>query len=559
HPIDHLREQAAQQFQRTVAKRTRSLPEAAAAYRLRRGRHPPPAFDAWYRFAESKDAFVVEDFFDHIYDDLEPFWGVPAREIRAAAAGGDVVPSIVSVRNGTVSKTEDFWRINYWAELVRSVVDEGGYVPDVDMPVNNMDESRVLVPWEDVEALVGAAGKEGRITENSSAVLDRYGGFGDLSQEVPVPVDWIHDHTEIWSLFQSTCPPDSPARQNVEGIPDLSSPAADCMPVQYPEGSYEGYVSNWTIATDPCYHPHLRCLHGTFIAPISMATSKRLVPIFGGSKLVRNNEISIPAAMYWGDWQEYTGGDEHGIPWNKKTAGLVWRGTQSGGWNTAETWPHFHRHRFLSLLNGTKVSAATGQNDRSSLTFRLPPSSLYNISADQQNSSNLGPWISSLANAGFSELLCYPPEEGCAYAEPHFAVLPQIPMQAQYDYKLLPDIDGNSYSARFRAFLLSTSLPLKATIYREWHDSRLWPWLHFVPMDNSYVDLYGLVEYFLGGDGGRREAHDVEAAKMAMEGQEWARKVLRREDMQVYVHRLLLEYARVCRDERAVLGWVGDL
>jgi hypothetical protein len=34
--------------------------------------------------------------------------------------------------------------------------------------------------------------------------------------------------------------------------------------------------------------------------------------------------------------------------------------------------------------------------------------------------------------------------------------------------------------------------------------------------------------------------------------------VLRREDMQIYVMRLLLEYARLCDDDRDVLGWAGS-
>jgi hypothetical protein len=35
--------------------------------------------------------------------------------------------------------------------------------------------------------------------------------------------------------------------------------------------------------------------------------------------------------------------------------------------------------------------------------------------------------------------------------------------------------------------------------------------------------------------------------------------VLRKEDMLVYVLRLLLEYARVVDERREVMGWVGDL
>ena len=125
-------------------------------------------------------------------------------------------------------------------------------------------------------------------------------------------------------------------------------------------------------------------------------------------------------------------------------------------------------------------------------------------------------------------------------------------MKKQYNYKYLPDLDGNSFSGRYRGFLGSTSLPIKATIYDEWHDSRLVPWKHFVPMDNTYIDIYGIMAYFLGG-------RDETAKQIAMEGKKWTETVLRREDMQIYVFRLLLEYARLCDDNRERLGWVSGV
>jgi hypothetical protein len=113
-------------------------------------------------------------------------------------------------------------------------------------------------------------------------------------------------------------------------------------------------------------------------------------------------------------------------------------------------------------------------------------------------------------------------------------------------------VDGNSFSGRYRAFLMSTSLPLKSTIYPEWHDARLMPWVHFVPFDNSYMDVYGIMDYFLNG-------HDEEAERIALEGQTWSSAVLRQDDMLIYTWRLLLEYARVMDDNRDKLAYVADL
>ncbi len=64
----------------------------------------------------------------------------------------------------------------------------------------------------------------------------------------------------------------------------------------------------------------------------------------------------------------------------------------------------------------------------------------------------------------------------------------------------MPDIDGNAFGGRYRAFLRSTGLPLKATMHAEWHDDRLFAWLHYVPFDNSYMDIYAVMEYLLAND-----------------------------------------------------------
>ena len=42
-----------------AAKRSTTLPDSARAYRKRRGRHPPPGFDAWHGRAINNDVFIV--------------------------------------------------------------------------------------------------------------------------------------------------------------------------------------------------------------------------------------------------------------------------------------------------------------------------------------------------------------------------------------------------------------------------------------------------------------------------------------------------------------------
>ena len=83
-------------------------------------------------------------------------------------------------------------------------------------------------------------------------------------------------------------------------------------------------------------------------------------------------------------------------------------------------------------------------------------------------------------------------------------------------------------------------------------------------MNNRFDDLYRIMEYFIGCPeevckGEEVKGHDEQAEEIAIAGKQWAKKVLRKVDMEIYVLRLLLEWARVTDDERTRLGWVGDL
>lgn len=328
--------------------------------------------------------------------------------------------------------------------------------------------------------------------------------------------------------------------------------------------SYKGYVSNWTLSTSICHQPDLQALHGYFIEPLTIKTSSHLMPLFGGSKLATNNEILLPAPMYWTHDERFEA-IERGPPWEQKQDRMIWRGVATGGRNHKDNWKGFHRHRFVSMVNGSEVRKAESW-EKLPLNFELP-SRFYDLKSARNG--HLGDWLNTFADVAFMNPNCWPLKESvdrCDYIGDGQVAKQGMTMAQQFQSKYLPDIDGNSFSGRYRAFLQSNSLPIKATIFKEWHDSRIVPWKHFVPMDNRYQDIYGIMEYFLGYGGfedddekNKAWARDAAAKKIAMEGQAWAGKVLRSEDMQIYVFRLLLEYARVSDNERDRLGYVTDL
>ena len=194
HPINALVKAADKEFASKLAKTTETLPEAAAAYRKRRGRHPPPDFDKWHQFAKDNNALIVEDFWDQIYHDLEPFWGVRPGQIRKDAREFEMR---IEVRDHKASTGSGWFWTKIWLEMIQTIEH---LLPDMDLALNAMDEPRMVVPWEDINAYMKKAAKTRRIVDVKSVVSE----FGKLpplgaaptqqepSAETP-PVVWEKD------------------------------------------------------------------------------------------------------------------------------------------------------------------------------------------------------------------------------------------------------------------------------------------------------------------------------------------------------------------------------
>ena len=321
-----------------------------------------------------------------------------------------------------------------------------------------------------------------------------------------------------------------------------------------------GYVANYTLSTDYCHQPDLQALEGIFVEPLSTSTTRTLFPMFSGSKLSRNNDILLPAPIYWKEEERFVGAEGASIPWAEKHASAIWRGVATGGRNRETNWRAFQRHRFIAMNNASLLSLAASDPVRHPAPNFALPAKQYPLPPPHNNrGTDLPAWIAQKTDISFTDMMCT--HDGvpdfsspCDYNDPYFSPTPQVPLAEQFQHKFLPDIDGNSFSGRYLGFLRSTSLPIKAALWREWHDARLVAWKHFVPMDGRFGDWWGILAYFLGG-----RKRDRVAEKIAMGGREWAGRALRKEDMSVYVLRLLLEYARVVDDDREVMGWVQDL
>ncbi|KAG6036132.1 hypothetical protein E4U41_005762 [Claviceps citrina] len=548
HPIDKLIYDAQHEFAGLTSGESKTVQEAAQAYRKRRGRHPPPHFDKWFEFAQSHNALIVETFFDRIYHDLEPFWGVDPAPMRREASQFEMT---INIRDGVAKAGSDWFWTQVWLNMTKTIEH---LLPDMDLALNAMDEPRIVVPWEDMNGYMKNASKSIKLPK-ARTMKNQFSRWpapktGSLTGNI-AKKNWEEDEF-YWKIARRGCAPDSLARTTELQTSFVNPPNITNKYAQ--SHLHKGYVSNYTLSVQLCHQPDLQGLEGILIHPLSTKSTRVLFPMFGGSKLAVNNEILLPAPMYWNEEERFGGGDYHGIQWQEKDDMVIWRGVATGGRNSPDNWRGFQRHRFVSLNNGTKIGDAESGKAKPE-NFALPEAD-YDVQAHKEN--KLGQWVEDFADVSFTDLMCKPPQDGrCNYTDFYFEISEGIKMTQQYDFKFLPDIDGNSFSGRYLGFLRSTSLPIKATIFQEWHDSRLVPWKHFVPMDSRFLDYFGIMEYFLGYQG--RNAHDEAAEKIATEGKSWAERVLRKEDMSIYVLRLLLEYARVMDDDRDSMGWVDDV
>ncbi|KAH7419231.1 glycosyltransferase family 90 protein [Cadophora sp. MPI-SDFR-AT-0126] len=551
HPISALMRHANKAWKLWDNKRSKSFRETVERYRKTYERNPPPGFKEWYRFARERGVYNIDDF-GQIMDDLRPFWGVEPEIVRKFAGHMHEDPknglSGLHIRDHKVWKlTNANWRVETFAKIVKPFVH---LLPDMDISINRLDQPRVVVPWDDMQELLSLEAASRKIHPKPTLHWSKnMAGLLKDNETAPTIMDpkfFEAAGKPLMPIAREACPPESRARKE-----NLSRAHA-----WYKDGY--GFVANFNRSTDLCVvGPDIQDKHGLLSAPSSMVVSKQLLPIFGECKVNVNSDVLFPANMYYMDDERYLYDPKLDYDWDDKKDILMWRGVTSGGANTAENWRAMHRQRLVLFTNGTDMA------DKESQVLSEDPElkGAYRMFEH----FNVSDFASEHTDVGFTGAIACVPD--CTFYDAVIDLKNRTTMSEQFLSKFLIDVDGHSFSGRWHAFLKSKSLGIKSTIFREWHDSRLFAWRHFVPLDNGYEELYSILAYFIG-IGSVSEAlkdghlyvprHDFEARKLGRQGREWAAKVLRREDIEIYTFRLLIEYARVIDDNRHALGYSGD-
>jgi len=540
------------------ATKSKSLGEAIAEYRRRYKINPPTNFERWYDFAISRGSIIIDDF-DQIHNDLLPFWGIKPSKIREITGymlerpwtdvGGLRIANKTTTLSPHMVPTHR-WMVEGAATMINTFAE---WLPDMDLALNLNDESRVAVPWLDMEKLLQSANSARKNLQESQIIpsfsVNTPGTWKNnfMDTEPPYPPNepsaFFSEASSVDSFDNYGtigCSPDSLARRwkwwNKKYF---------CQSCASPH-SLGPFLSNWALSGSLCHQPDIANLHGFHLSPSAFKPTRMLFPIFSQSKIPTFSDIMFPSPWNYMDKVIYN--ESMDIPFSQKEDTLFWRGATSEGFSLRNTWEGMQRQRFVHLANHTSKTTTVSL---------LLPESTHSTVYQQKNVPLSNILAKTNVNVSFvgEATRCY--TDDCTAQEREFHFSGPVDFQEHWQYKYLIDLDGAGFSGRFLPFLQSRSLVFRAAGFRQWFDERLTAWKHFVPVDGRLHGVWDLLAYF-GGTAGRNGEveHTREGEKIAEDGREWARKVLRREDMEVYMFRLLLEWGRIVDDKRDQIGFV---
>lgn len=519
HPIWHLIKDAEKELEETKSRQSRNLAAAVHEYRRRYGIHPPPHFDKWFEFATSKGIQLVDEF-DLIHELITPFWGLKPSTIRARASealGWDNALLGIQIRGGKITHIQggSDWQRDSTESMMKPFIE---HLPDMDLAFNIHDEPRVVVPYDDMQRLVATAkDKNMKAANAATAPQNTFTKSRDLNDgtyftETKLTRFNVFAHQPVWTHSRMSCPADSPARalEEADRVDDVERYGMSEL----------GFVYNETAMADICYSPSLSSTYGFFDRPNAYNIVHDLFPIFSQSKISSYNDILYPSPWYWSDKVPYE--ESKDMIWAIKRDELYWRGSTTGGFSRNGGWRRQHRQRLVQKLNAAdqaKIYLNRGDDSRPEWEVREVPRADYK----------------DIISVQFSHVGQCDPGDCDAQLE-FFKVSNRVEQQDAWQYKYLLDMDGNAFSGRFYAFLKSRSLIYKFAIFREWHTEWLKAWAHYIPFSLHGEEWLEAVRFFGDGDLGKKEAE-----RLALQQRDWANKVLRKEDMEVWFFRLLLE------------------
>lgn len=287
------------------------------------------------------------------------------------------------------------------------------------------------------------------------------------------------------------------------------------------------FIHNVTSSKDVCQNCELLQQEGFLMGPDTLNLAHQLVPVWSASKPSHFHDILYPSAYYIDVRHEYDGKED--IPWEEKGNSFYWVGTATGGRVTEANWKLMQRQRLvLKTQKGSNAAIQLLEQAKNNSGIWQP-----RFSTMAEISDLFATRISGVVQC--SDAACEAETEAFGIDESS-----RDGHAAAWAHKFVLDVDGNTFSGRFYRLLRSRSMVIKQTIFKEWHDDRLVPWVHYAPVSTSFEELPEMARFFATTERGEELAK-----RMAEESTVWHNRALRDVDIRLVWLRMLLEYGRL--------------
>ncbi|KAK3380641.1 hypothetical protein B0T24DRAFT_697214, partial [Lasiosphaeria ovina] len=527
HPVEALMRAAREQFDQKLARQSKDFATAEAEYVRRYGVEPPAGFEAWHTFAMAHGSLLIDDF-DTIFDSVSPFWRLSGREVQQVMADAYATPGMdvfhcafsghtarTACRHPKRSVTFDR-NIGLSLTQLLAPLAGTGALPDIQLLVNRLDEPRVVVPPP------ATSDATCRPTNFTVTDLSHRPTWDALTRHCSAGLTPSSNATATTTTTATS--PNSNNNNNNNKINTYGLP----------------FLSDLASATDLCHHPEYSRQHGLLQSPTTFSLVRGLVPILSPGRASTMGDVLFPAPAY-GE-PEFAYDARRDVPWAAKRAALYWAGSNTGGFAGRDGWwASFHRQRFVALAGnrGGRVHAYLRREGEGEEEL-----------GDSGGGNGIARVLSGfldgrLYDVAFTHVFGCASWRECREQRGAFGTRAWADRHAPLRSQLVFDVDGNGISGRFYMLLASRSAPLKLTLLREWHDDRLAPWVHYVPVSMGLEELPEMVFYLTSTDAGRQRAREI-----ADRGREWFAKAFRDVDLTIYLYRLMLELARLHDPDR---------
>ncbi|OHW94816.1 glycosyltransferase family 90 protein [Colletotrichum incanum] len=502
HPVELFSRAASIKFENMLKSQSKNYTAARGEYERRYGLEPPPGFEAWYEFAVANQSPMIDDF-DSIFDAVSPFLDITGEEIAKTiqdayhAPGSDLWLCSFSGAQAEIHcehayRTFDRHIAASFNNRLEGI--NGGSIPNIKFLVNHLDEPRVLVPPPSTRGTGGrdAFGNERFRLKNMSG--------RPVGREI---IKYCDSQKHTFSQHSNGVTTAGNVDVETYGLPFVADP---------------------TLAGGICQYPSQRALHGLIARPKSFKLIEGLVPVLSTGSLATMGDILFPSPAYMED--EFTYDEHHDVEWSKKSNNVYWAGSSTGGLASDERWQKYHRQRFVALAQNLQKP-----EQQKHVYLRQINGVIQRVTSSFLNSR--------LYDVAFTRIFQCERTQ-CRDQKSYFNVRSWVDKNEALRSRLVFDLDGNGISGRYYKLLASKSTPLKQTLLREWHDDRLVPWVHYLPVSLDMGELPELVTYLTTTEAGQRRAREV-----AEQGRDWYSKAFREVDLAIYTYRLLLELARL--------------